>query len=236
MILGFSNGDFWKLHEFELERFEHKYLKFLLNQGTNAVELNCRNLESLNFLLENDIKILDEFDFVSMHAPDIFYKDDAISHKILNSIEKTCKKHPIQNVVFHVDKITNWDLIAKYNQIPISIENMDDTKVFGQTLEDMKSILDRYNFNITIDLQHCFTNDPTMNLAVELQNSFANRIAEYHLSGFKEKVLHYPLFKTNQDIIIKNLLHTDKPIIIESVFDKFSEGKSEVDYLKEKLH
>ncbi len=236
MILGFSNGDFWKLHEFELARFKDEYLKFLLDQGTNALELNCRNLESLNFLLENNMEILSEFKFVSMHAPDIFYEDNNTSHEILNSIEKACKKYSIQNVVFHVDKITDWDLIAKYTQIPVSVENMDDTKVFGQTLDDMKSILDKYDFNLTLDLQHCFTNDPTMKLAVELQNSFSDRIAEYHLSGFKEKVLHYPLFKTNQDIIIKNLLHTDKPIIIESVFDNFSEGKTELNYLKDKLY
>lgn len=235
MIIGFGNGDFWKLHKQKTDRFESEFLKFLIQTSTNAVELHCLNIESLEFLLINDMVILEEFDFVSVHAIDFMYDNDDSSHEVLQKIEQICIKYNINNVVFHTDKVLNWDVIAQYQNIPASIENMDDRKEFGRTLADVQSILNKYDFGLTLDLQHCFVNDPTMKLAQDLQEIFKERIVEYHISGFDKQVLHYPLYKTHQDIIIKSLAYKNVPIIIESVFDDFSESETELRYIQERL-
>jgi len=234
-IIGFGNGDFWKLHTKETQLFDNAFLKSLNDVKTNAVELHCRDVESLDFLLQNDIDSLNSFEFISVHALDLAYDDNNDSHGVLQKIEQICIKYNTKNVVFHTDKVQNWDVIAQYTKIPISIENMDDRKPFGRTLEDVNSILEKYDFGLTLDLQHCFVNDATMKLAQDFQKKFKNRIVEYHISGFKEVVLHYPLYKTKQDIIIDSLMYKDVPIIIESVFDAFGEEKDELQYIQKRL-
>jgi len=100
---------------------------------------------------------------------------------------------------------------------------------------DIQSILDKYNFGLTLDLQHCFVNDPTMKLAQDLQMKFHGRIVEYHISGFEEKAPHYPLYETRQDIIIESLIYKTIPIIIESVFDICGDEQDELRYIQKRL-
>lgn len=99
-----------------------------------------------------------------------------------------------------------------------------------------KKILDKYNFGITIDLQHCYDNDRSMNLSLNFQNIFKDRIKEYHISWYEKSRPHLSLFKTKQDIIINSLLYKDKPIIIESCFDKLWDHIKELNYILENLN
>ncbi len=115
--------------------------------------------------------------------------------------------------------------------LPISIENMDRNKEFGKNIEDIKSIIERYNFNLTVDLQHFFTNDPSMESAINFQKIYKKNIVVYHLSGYDKKFLHYPLFKTGQNEIIKSVMHKEIPIIIESTFDKLGEETKELNHI-----
>ena len=235
MIIGFGNGDFWKLHTTETNRFEDSFLQSLIEAETNAVELHCRDIESLDFLLMYNMHSLAKFHFVSVHSLNFAYDDNDMSHNILQKIEQVCAKCHVKNVVFHTDNVLNWDVIAQYKNIPVSIENMDDRKKFGRTLADIQLILDKYDFGLTLDLQHCFVNDPTMQLAKDLQTTFKDRIVEYHISGFDKNALHYPLYKTNQNIIIESLAYKKVPIIIESVFDTFDDSQKELYYIQERL-
>jgi len=128
MIIGFSNGDFWKSHVIETDRFSDVFLQSLVECGTNAVELHCRDMASLDFLLAHDTPSLAKFQFVSMHSVNFAYDDNVESHTILHKIEQICLKYHVKNVVFHIDNVLNWDIIAQYENIPASIENMDDKK------------------------------------------------------------------------------------------------------------
>lgn len=83
-------------------------------------------------------------------------------NRLLSKLVKINKKYNIQNNVFHVDRIKNWDIFLDYNTLPISIENMDNRKNFGKSIKDISFILEKYNFNLTLDLQHCFVNDSSM--------------------------------------------------------------------------
>jgi hypothetical protein len=234
MQIGFGNGNFWRLNRDDFERFDERLIQIFLDAKSRALELHCRSAETLQFLLEKNIPIIKKFDHVSMHMPDLIFDDDIQTHNALNMTVKVCNKYKICNVVFHADKVRRWDVIGSYD-IPVSIENMDGNKDFGNTIEDIKSILDHHNFGLTLDLQHCFAVDPTMQTAMEFQGLYKDRIVEYHISGHDEEKLHWPLFKTKQDIIIRSLLYPEIPIIIESEFENYDEAGKELNYIKSRM-
>jgi hypothetical protein len=149
---------------------------------------------------------------------------------------KLSKKFSIRNFVFHPDTVRDWSVFGKYPDLPISIENMDDQKLFGRTLEDIQSILSKYDLGLTLDLQHCYVNDPSMNLAKQFQTVFADRIVQYHLSGYEKNLLHYPLYKTRQDEIISALRFPNLPIIIESTLEAEGEQEKEYQYITSSPH
>lgn len=236
MTIGFSNGNFYKLYSNKNDRFKPKFIEYFKANNANAIELHYSNESAIDYLLNvSDLKMLD-FDFISIHAPSVAYSNNISSNKILSKLELVSKKLKIDNIVFHPDKIIDWKVFRKYENLPISIENMDNQKDFGRTIKDIKSILDKYPFRLTLDLQHCFVNDYSMKLAVDFQKIFKDRIAEYHLSGSDESFNHHPLYKTKQDEIIDSLKYKNIPIIIESGFDKIGEQEKELEYIRNRIN
>ena len=233
MTIGFSNGDFYKLFSKETQRFSKKYIKYYASDKlANAIELNCYNETLIDFLLYSKNIDLRNFNFISLHAPDLYKLNKTNLNKILKKLDKISLKYKINNFVFHINNSNEpWESLKKYKNINASIENMDNDKDFGKTINNMKNIIKKYGFNVTLDLQHCFTNDKSMKLAIDFQKKFKHKISEYHISGFKEKILHYSLFKTKQNIIIDSLLYKNIPIIIESAFIKIGEEKKEINYI-----
>lgn len=232
MQIGFGNGVFYRIQKEKFIRFTDKIFDSLkFNEDITAIELQCLDQEMLDFILKHDLKI-SQFDHISMHSPDINYCKNKKSAEILSRINDVCQKYNIKNCVVHPTKLTNWDVLDKYQRIPVSVENMDNKKDFGRSISDIGKILDNYNFGLTLDLQHCYVNDPSMELAKELHARHGRKIVEYHLSGFDKKFSHYPLYKTRQDIIIKNLKYWEEaPIIIESTFNDYGEQKKELEYI-----
>jgi hypothetical protein len=110
---------------------------------------------------------------------------------------------------------------------------MDDRKTSFRWVEDIKKILYEYpHFNFTLDLQHCFVNDPTMQLAKDFHEAFWDRLVEYHISWHHPEHLHHPLYLTKQDQIIQALENPNIPIIIESGFDEKDWLEKEIQYIK----
>lgn len=236
MTIGFGNGDFYRIQNDPLERYSEKYLDIYATENANAIELNCLDEKHADYLLNNDLN-LSKFDYVSIHGPScITFSDNDQSNRILLKFQNITKKYKIKNILFHADTIKDWSVFTKYSNLPISIENMDDRKKFGQTVDEVLPNLEKYDLNLTLDLQHCFVNDPTMKLAQEFHKKCYDRIVQYHISGFDEELLHYPLFKTKQDIIIESLEKKEIPIIIESTFDQVGEHEKELTYIKNKLN
>lgn len=236
MTIGFGNGNFYRLYQDDLDRFSDYYIDLFKAGGlAKVIELHCPTLRHFDHLINSQNAGLMHFEYISLHAPVYAYQKDEKSHVLLSKLNIVCEKYKIKNLVFHVDQVKDWAVFADYQTLPVSIENMDDRKSFGRSLEDIRSILDKYAFNLTLDLQHCFVNDPTLHLAEQFQDLYRDRIVEYHISGYEKNFLHYPLFKTRQDEIIDSLKYADKPIIIESTFDKIGEHESELKYIKHRL-
>lgn len=234
MIIGFSTGGYYKLNTSEIERFEPSFINCFREGNSNAVELHCINEYSIDYLIYSDIDLCN-FYFKSLHTPDISYINNEVSKRILDKIVAVTKKLGIDNIIFHTDKLMDWDLILSYHPLPISIENMDARKSFGKSMDDVKSILDLYPFGLTLDLQHCYTYDSTMNIAQEFHDFYSDRIVEYHISG-NEKHHHIPLYKAKQDIILESLKNRNIPIIIESAYDKMGEHKEEMIYVMSRIN
>jgi sugar phosphate isomerase/epimerase len=235
MIIGFGSGDFYKIYSNSNEGFSKDYINHYKTNGlANAIELNCRNEGEMDYLLINNLD-LSGFSFISMHTPQYAYDNDENSKRMLAKMELLTKKYNIKNIVVHSDLVLNWEIFAKYENIPISIENMDHRKKSGKTIEDIKAVLDKYNFKLTVDLQHCFVNDNSLQLAADFQEKFKDKIVEYHISGTDDDSMHYPLFKTEQDEIIKALKDKNIPIIIESTFDEIGDHEKELEYIKSRI-
>ncbi len=232
MTIGFSNGCFYKLFPGSGGRISERSTR-LWKLG-NAIEFNCSNEEEIDLLISEDFD-LDFFRFISLHAPALDYFDNKKSNRLLNKIKKLVDKINLKNVVVHPTERSDYKFLASYKELPISIENMDACKKIGKTLKEIKEILDSYKFKLTLDLQHCFTNDKTMQLALDFQNEFKDRIIEYHISGYNKELNHYPLFKTQQEVIINSIKFKNKPIMIESTFYDKESPKKEISYLKDKL-
>ena len=234
MTIGFSCGVFHKLQNNNNELFSRDVMQRFVNADAVAIELMCHTKEHLAFLCQMEHEHIAQFAHISVHAPAYAYADDDRSHILLEQLAHVSKLYGLAYVVFHPDAVIDWDVVSRYD-IPVAIENMDDRKASFRTVKDVKELLDRYAFGLVIDLQHCYVNDPTMQLARELHKQCGDRLMGYHISGYDEKLLHVPLFGTRQDEIIRAAEQIDLPLIIESAFVQYDEEKEEMRYISKRL-
>ncbi len=235
MFIGFSNGNFHQFFQKNIEKHSLECINFCKVEGeANAIELHASSEEEINYLLKIGKDKLKYFKYVSFHTPSFLYKNNKNTRKILQKFSLLREKLAIQNFVFHTDKKNDWTFLSSYN-IPISVENMDNKKNYGKTIEEMKKILEKYNFGLTLDLQHCYTNDKKMKLTKNFHEELGEKIKEYHLSGFSKNKNHAPLFKTEEKEIIFSLKKRNIPIILEGVFSSLKDAKKELIYVKKNL-
>ncbi len=231
ILIWFNNWDLYRVID---PSYDEKLLNILYSDKTKALELHFHGLKDLEALINLEENIYNRFEYLSLHAPDL--KWDQETEKILLKLRDVCKKMNIKNIVMHPHEVKSWNIFEKFKDLPLSIENMDNNKPFWQTVEDLSPILDKYRFlSLTLDLQHCFVNDNSMKIAEEFHNKYWNRIVEYHISWYDKKYLHYKLFDTKQDIIIKALKLKSIPIIIESTLDRINDLDKELNYILNKL-
>jgi len=231
ILIGFNNWDLYRVIE---PSYDEKLLNILYSEKTKALELHFDTLGDLEDLINLKESIYNRFEYLSLHAPDL--KWDIETEKILLKLRDVCQKMDIKNIVMHPHEVKNWDIFKDFQDIPLSIENMDENKPFWQNIEDLWPILDKHKFLwLTLDLQHCFVNDNSMKIADEFHEKYWDRIVEYHISWYNTEYLHYGLYYTKQDEIIKSLKKKNIPIIIESTLNSVDDLEKEVDYILDRL-
>lgn len=231
MILGFSTGSLYQTHD----RLSPETFDIFRKIGANAIELMIYDMDDAPRLLDLEQKDFQGFRWVSIHAPafDRFDTNSVIKFRqTLDIFEQFCQKIKVNSIVFHPDLIGEWAIFENYT-FPVLIENMDWRKEVGKYVDSMKEIFEKADAPMVLDLNHCYTNDPTMHLAEEMVESFKDRIFEIHLSGFEKS--HEPLFKTQQMEILKSIPNKEMPIIIESVCETAEDAKQEFEYVKRYL-
>jgi hypothetical protein len=231
MLLGFSTGCLHKTHD----RLSPATFEILRKIGANAIELMVHNLDEAERLLALVPEDLLHFEYISIHAPsfDSFNAEEIAKFRnTLSIFEKVAKKIKIDAIVIHPDLIRDWEVFAEYD-LPIKLENMDWRKEVGKYVDSMQAIFEKFDAPMVLDLNHCYTNDPTMHLAKEMFETFGSRIEEIHLSGFEQ--FHEPLFKTKQLEIMDAIANKNLPIIIESEFETVQEAQKEFKYVQKYL-
>jgi hypothetical protein len=228
MIIGFSSGCLHKTHD----GLDPATFDLFRERGCGAIEVMIHRLSDVADFTKLKEADLHGFDYVSVHAP--IYKGEERGEyiKALEEIAKLHKKVGFKAVVLHPDMFDDFDFL-KYFDLPFAFENMDNRKETCKDVESMREVFEEFNIPMVLDLNHCYSNDPTMKLADDLVVAFHDRIEEIHLSGFD--TFHDPLFKTKQGIILDAIPDTSLPIIIESVVDTVEDLNSELNYIKEYL-
>lgn len=217
VMIGFGTGSFYK----NLQPVSKEATDLVKGTGCNAIEFCALNPERLDFF--KDINV-DNFRHVSLHAPDIEYRNDSFSLGVLNKIEKLHKRFNFKTVVVCPNYVVDFSVFEGFD-FPLSFENMDKRKNFGTSVEDMRKIFNLLpNAKFVLDLTHVFTNDNSMKLAKEFVKEFKDRLVEIHLSGYRihsdgDEQQHYPICVSKQKEILDSVPF-GIPIIIESVFPK----------------
>ncbi len=209
--LGFSTGALYKFCTTK------KALGIFRSLGFSIVELGVVGLESVakGWLDEITPEDLKGFDYVSLHAPKFDYGDNKGTKAIFAKIERVNKMRELETVIFHPDLITD---LSVFHRAPfkVAFENMDRRKSSFQTPEELsRVVMKSENFKAVLDVNHIYTNDPTMQSVPGFYKELGDRIVQIHLSGYTE--LHDPLYVTKQTQIVAAVKDLTHPIIIESV-------------------
>lgn len=223
--IGFSTGAFYKI----LPRASIETIEMIRNIGCNAIEFSPEFEQLENFTKVIKTEDLKGFEYVSLHTPQKLFElkpDETLEG--LKWIEEIYRVLNLNCVVIHPHNFVNFDIFKGFS-FPIGIENEDNRKSSGQTVAEMAKILKANNFGMVLDLNHCYVNDNSMDLADSFVKNFSNKIKEVHVSGFTE--LHDPLYISKQESIIQSILKLDFPFIIESKCRNIEEAKKEFDFV-----
>jgi sugar phosphate isomerase/epimerase len=238
MKIGFSTSSFYKIPDFDTKQAIALYCEL----GCKVIELSASEPNRVEWLKRIKRPDVAGFSFISLHTPNndrMAALERGQKEELLSFFADTSKRLKIDCVLFHPGEwLGDYSILKNYN-FQATIENMDCRNKIGTTVESMKELLAKGNFKMTLDLNHCYTNDKTMKLAHDFYNVFANKISHFHLSDFNEHLpegepahWHNSFFKCRHNIILENIPGSDKPIILEESLLNEEEAKIELKYLK----
>ncbi len=212
-LLGFSTGSFYKTGLDLAESIE-----VIRKLDCRALELGLvkNQQEFLSGELQHlDPEVLNGFEYVSLHAPLIDYRNNEETRKILREIAVLSKKFFLDLVVFHPDLVYDFSLLDGVG-FNVALENMDRRKARFKVPTDFEKLLAAHpEWQLVLDVNHIKTNDPTMKLAKEFYERFPYRLSQIHLSGYVSS--HEPLYQTEQREVLEAIQDFDVPVIVESV-------------------
>jgi len=205
-------------------------LGFYRRVGVTAVELGYAALQKEQPLQPSDLQ---GFRRVTLHAPKADYGDAVVTQAIFTEIERINDFCPLKLIVFHPDLVPDLSLLATC-PVPFALENMDHRKPSHQRASEMQSALNNSaTAGMVLDLNHIYTNDPSMKLADNFYTALRGHIIQVHVSGYRP-LAHEPLFKTKQTVILDALQDTAVPIIVEGEM-KPDDVTRELDYILDRL-
>ena len=227
MTIGFSIN-------LPIDQAKVETLHEMLQAGCNAVQINLGLPENIKYLdLLPDV--LSKFNYRVLHLP----KSNTTSNydEFLEQLINSKVYSYFDSFILHPDGMKAYTESLRKLGSKLSIENMDDLKDFGQTVDNLTQVFEKLTeASWTFDVNHAYTVDPDMLLADQLISAFKTRLKQYHLSGYGDSNLpHTKLYQSGQDYLITKIRH-NKPIIIESLGDAdLSEFRRELDYIKQRL-
>jgi len=210
-------------------------IKVFVELGCNAIEFSMMSLEEEDKLDKYWDQIpWDKFVYFSVHAPvhEFIYRNDNKTNDFLRRLQERHNKYKFDLIVIHPNLVEDWSVFANYD-MPFAFENMDHRNSYAKNVIDMKDVFSKAKAAMVLDVNHCFTNDPTMQLAKDFYVAFGHKMKEIHLSGYD--TFHEPLYVTKQSQIIDAIPDKEIPIIIESTQKSLDDIVNEYKYIKDIL-
>ncbi|MBN1779334.1 MAG: hypothetical protein JW816_03900 [Candidatus Buchananbacteria bacterium] len=202
-------------------------IKIISSVETHAVELSYMVIDELKEKPdEEDIELLKKFQYISIHAPALVYKNqetgekkwirypDDNSQAVIMQLLEIAKKINANTILFHPDLVDDFSWLAKQIGSLLSFENMDKNKKFGNNIKDLEKIFSQApNAKWVCDVNHIYTVDQSMKLSQKFHDAFGDRLCHYHLSAYGG--FHEAFYISGEDIILQGIKNFSIPIIHE---------------------
>ena len=226
-IVGFSTGSLFKLGI-----TPPVAASMIVDLGCNALEISFLKINSHEEINPED------FDLSSMNSLNHFCLHAPInwSNNKKDYLDAMTRFYPGVTAVIHPDTIEDFT-IFDYRTIDPLFENMNNGKnTIFKSVGGMAQLLSFCpRFNVCLDVNHAYSNDPSGHLGDQFVSCFGSRIKQVHLSGYSPDWGHVPLFLTKQYELIKQAALANAPIIIESVLGNVDQLEQEYKYIIETL-
>jgi len=181
----------------------------------DAVELSALRDHELPSLVDAIPTLdLDEFEYVSFHAPSKLRTLDEKS--VFDLLLGLPESWP---VVVHPELLQTPSLWLRLGK-RLCVENMDNRKTTGRTIRELYALFDAFpDATFCLDLGHARQIDPTMVSAMLMLQEFGDRIVELHVSEVGPHGEHLPLGAITRQAFarIVHLVPPNCPLIIESI-------------------
>ncbi len=157
-------------------------------EGWCTLELTAlrgERLGALVALLTENPGALDGFERVSIHAPARDFANDP------ESVVAALRSLP-HDIVLHPDVYREQGWVRGLASRAV-FENMDSTKEFGRSTDDLSDVFRRYpEAGFCLDVAHVWTNDSSLALGHELLERHGGRLRQLHVSGIEPDGTHRP--------------------------------------------
>jgi hypothetical protein len=181
----------------------------------DAVELSALRDHELPSLVAAIPSLdLDEFEYISFHAPSKLQTMD--EHAVFELLLQLPETWP---VVVHPELLQTPSLWLQLGE-RLCLENMDNRKTTGRTIAELRSLFEVFPAaTFCLDLGHARQIDPTMVSAMLMLQEFGDRLVELHISEVGPRGEHLPLGATTRQAFARvvHLVPADCPLIIESI-------------------
>ncbi len=233
MIISLASGSFWR-------SFRNKNgadaIKLVQKLPVNGVELTLGKKDQFGrfHLRTFHKKILQKFDYVSVHAPFRSakkYETPEEHEKDLNRIQEIVEEANAQTVVFHPHYLPQKKLLKKF-RFKIALENMEKRKKVS--LQGLSKLMQEYKTGFCLDASHAYEYGPFR--TNELLQRFKPKLRQIHLSANYRRQNHQPLTRASPAFLesIQPIKDTNVPVILEENFARknFSLAKKEIEWAK----
>jgi hypothetical protein len=189
-------------------------LRLMSGTSMTAVELSALRLPELPGLIHALPTLnLEQFTYVSLHAPSRFSAED--EDGVIELLGRVPAAIPI---IVHPDTIHSSVKWARFGS-QLAIENMDRRKPDGRSADELSRWFEELpNANLCFDLAHAHQCDRTMTEAFRILLRFKDRICQLHVSELDSTGHHFSLSLGSMRAFseVATLIPIDSPAILES--------------------
>lgn len=203
----------------ELQQMHSNYASLV-----DGYELHPTSEERVETYGELDLP--EDFEY-TIHSSPTQHPDEI--RTLLNSTEP-------RSVVYHPTNQLNGSVVSQLGSSVPSVENLDSEYGESETLKQLHEYIGYFGF--TLDVQHAYEHDPTMEYGLRLLDEYGSHLTQLHVSGGTETQKHALLHQADNQKKVSALVvlacerYPNLPLVIEGEYESFDEVEKEVEWLE----